>query len=286
MLPNQVEGAARAIRGAIKRWWARMNGTLTTGGAGNAQTLTYSVAPSAYVTGEVYRFIAGFSNTTACTLNINGLGAKNILQQGISGPAPLSGSNAIVTGNVYTVVYDGTQFQLLDGSGQIFAATVLFNTNTTVGPGTAWTGAYMDGASGQLVIAHTGTSSQTLEAFYNGNGAVGSISTSGTGTLFTTTSDYRSKTVIGPYTGALAKLLSLPVYDGYFTEDGVASRQPLMLAHEVQAIFPQAITGEKDAEDIFGEPIKQMADWSKLVPALVAALAEVNARVTDLENRT
>jgi hypothetical protein len=46
------------------------------------------------------------------------------------------------------------------------------------------------------------------------------------------------------------------------------------IAHEVQAIVPEAITGEKDAVDDDNNPVYQGIDQSKLVPLLTAALQE------------
>lgn len=108
MLPSQVEPTARGMMGAIKRFWNRINGTVTSAGT-NTVTLTYAVAPAAYVTGEGYTFKAGGTNTGAATLNVNGLGAKAIQYQG----AALAG-NEIVIGRMAIVVYDGTQFQLIN----------------------------------------------------------------------------------------------------------------------------------------------------------------------------
>jgi hypothetical protein len=82
MLPSQVEPTARAMMGALKRWYNHANGTVTSGGAANVQTLTYSVAPASYATGDFYLFKAGFTNTAATTLNINGLGAKTVQRAG------------------------------------------------------------------------------------------------------------------------------------------------------------------------------------------------------------
>lgn len=84
----------------------------TSGGSANAQTLTPTPAAAAYTTGNSYAFVAGFTNTNATTINISALGAKNIYKDGPSGPIPLTGGE-IVANNVYTIRYDGTQFQLV-----------------------------------------------------------------------------------------------------------------------------------------------------------------------------
>ena len=113
-LPSQVEPGLRAMMGALKRDWAHKGPTVTSGGSANAQTLTYSVAPAAYVQGQVFSFLAGFSNTGPMTLNVNGLGAKNVVVIG----SALAGGEILV-GAAIKVGYDGTNFQLLSCSGSI-----------------------------------------------------------------------------------------------------------------------------------------------------------------------
>jgi hypothetical protein len=61
--------------------------------------------------GRQVTFVATGTNTTAATLNVNSTGARNIYRLAFGAPAPLIGGE-IVAGNLVTVVYDGTQFQL------------------------------------------------------------------------------------------------------------------------------------------------------------------------------
>ena len=56
------------------------------------------------------------------------------------------------------------------------------------------------------------------------------------------------------------------------------------LAHEVQAVVPEAISGTKDALDADGNAVMQGIDQSKLVPLLVKTIQELEARITALEN--
>lgn len=112
MLPSKVNDSARALQGALKRWHDHVGPTLDSGGSANVQTLTYTVAPTAYVTGDLYGFMvgAGLTNTGATTLNVNGLGAKDIF----IGSTTLQGGE--LRENQFVLVgYDGTQFQLLRG---------------------------------------------------------------------------------------------------------------------------------------------------------------------------
>ena len=108
ILPSQVGGAIRAMRGALKRSFDRSNAMIVSGGstADNVYTLTYEQAPTGYTKGEVFRFFANFTNTAAALVNINGLGNKNLVR---ADGAALSGGE-LVAGQVVTAIYDGTNF--------------------------------------------------------------------------------------------------------------------------------------------------------------------------------
>lgn len=82
-------------------------GVLDTGSA-NAVAIAPSPAITAYAAYQEFTFKAAATNTGATTINVNALGTKNIYKNGTSA---LSGGEIIV-GGIYTVVYDGTQFQL------------------------------------------------------------------------------------------------------------------------------------------------------------------------------
>jgi len=81
-------------------------------GSADVYAVTPFPAPTAYTAGQTIRFKASAANTGACTLNVTGasgaLGAKNIKTHDIDDPP----ANAILAGGVYTVIYDGNQFQL------------------------------------------------------------------------------------------------------------------------------------------------------------------------------
>lgn len=113
LAPNQVRGVGQSMMGALKRFWDRINPTVTTTGSANAYVYTPSNAsfPTAYVSGECYSFKASFANTTAATLNINTMGAKNLFKQTPAGPAALIGGE-IQINQMVTACYDGTQLQI------------------------------------------------------------------------------------------------------------------------------------------------------------------------------
>lgn len=81
------------------------------GGANDTYVVTLSPIPTGYTTGMVVRFKANTANTGACTLNVNSLGAKTIKKEY---NADLENSD-IVANQIVSVIYDGTNFQLLSG---------------------------------------------------------------------------------------------------------------------------------------------------------------------------
>jgi hypothetical protein len=112
-------------------------------------------------------------------------------------------------------------------------------------------------------------------------GYIGNVSDSST--IYATSSDYRLKENVVAMTGATDRLKQLNptrfnfIADADVTVDG-------FLAHEVQDVVPEAITGTKDAVDDDGNAVYQGIDQSKLVPLLVATIQELEARITQLEN--
>jgi len=122
--PASLNNSARAEMAAVKAFANQILGALTSGGSANAQTLT-SDAPgaisTAYAAGMGFVFRAGYTNSGACTLNVDGVGAKSIKK---GGALAALAANDIVAGGIYFVVYQATGdcFVLLNPeSGQIAA---------------------------------------------------------------------------------------------------------------------------------------------------------------------
>lgn len=80
-----------------------LNAPSATGGA-NAIIVSYTPAYTSYSTNNVYRFLALSNNTDATTINIDGLGVKNLL-----GPAKLTCQGGeVVAGGYCEAVYDSS----------------------------------------------------------------------------------------------------------------------------------------------------------------------------------
>ena len=153
-------------------------------------------------------------------------------------------------------------------------------------PSASQVGVRITGTQGQSFwnSANSGTSGYNHFNFYNGNGIVGSIVTNGSATAFNTSSDYRLKENVVEMTGALDRVAQLKPSRFNFIADSDKVVDGF-LAHEVQSVVPEAITGTKDAVDEEGNPDYQGIDQSKLVPLLVGAIQELQARIKVLESK-
>ncbi|QMI45640.1 tail fiber domain-containing protein [Burkholderia sp. MBR-1] len=79
-----------------------------------------------------------------------------------------------------------------------------------------------------------------------GGGVSGSISVSGSTTAYNTTSDYRLKANYFPISRARESIRRIKFYTGEFVgAPGVL--HDYVIAHELQEVIPEAVTGEKDA---------------------------------------
>ena len=134
-----------------------------------------------------------------------------------------------------------------------------------------------------------------MQFFNSGAGSAGSISYTYSSTSFNTSSDYRMKEKVEDMPSAMNMVKALKPKTFEWKTDPDDTLQYGFLAHEVQDIFPNAVTGEKDAVkpaelDEDGNEIPdstidaQSIDHSKLVPLLVKTIQELEARITTLEN--
>lgn len=103
---NVAVGTARTNYAQIGQ--LQDNGLLYAGvstGSSNAYAITLTPAITAYAAGQRYMFRANFSNSSACTLAVNGLTAYAIKR--MDGSVDL-GNSMIISGELVEVVYDTT----------------------------------------------------------------------------------------------------------------------------------------------------------------------------------
>ena len=133
------------------------------------------------------------------------------------------------------------------------------------------------------IEVNCGSATATPMTFRSGGGNRGTITTTAGGTAYNTTSDYRLKENIQTMQNALATVSALKPVTYKWKADN--SNGQGFIAHELAEVCPQAVTGQKDAVDAYGNPQYQGIDVSFLVATLTAAIQEQQALITTLTER-
>ena len=133
----------------------------TSGGTANAQTLTLTPAITAYVAGQSFRFIAGFTSTGALTLQINGI-ASPVTCLSAETKLGIGTYSNLIAGLTYEALYNGTNFLLTT-----FSEFVGYTNDTN--------GAFVHLSKSRSTTAGTNTIVQNGDslgsiAFYGANG--------------------------------------------------------------------------------------------------------------------
>ena len=210
--------------------------------------------------------------------------------RGVSGITTTSGGN---TARIVSAAA-GTYFGATTNAPVIFQVNsgeaMRLNTNSELllGTTTSPTGVNRIGIVNQgqvnyaIAIQNSNTSSDDAVGFFNSSGTrVGAISFTTSATSYGTSSDYRLKENIQPMQNALGVVAQLNPVTYTWKADGSDGQG--FIAHELQAVVPDCVTGEKDAVDAEGKPVYQGIDTSFLVATLCKAIQELEARLAKLE---
>lgn len=249
-------------------------------GAGAAGTYLPIVPPAGGTYAGVICRTAADSNSAFAMLGITTTGprAEIVFSRHGTGGIPLSLTFQSATTNCGAITYDGKWFLGGQYAQNIEARQYISHAGGNTQFGTIYRpAAQMDGTA-ILFQAYNGATAGYIQSNFN------------LSVTYATTSDYRSKEVLGEVDpdDALARVLRMrPVH---FRMNGVAVvRRPLtgFVAHELQEVEHQAVTGYKDEtrQNEAGEtvPVMQGVDLSKIVPTLVAAIQKLEARLAAVE---
>ena len=136
--------------------------------------------------------------------------------------------------------------------------------------------------TGNNFFARKNNATGTMFAFWYNSTNIGNITSGTSSVAYNTSSDYRLKENVTDVTDGITRIKQLApkrfnfIADPDTTVDG-------FIAHEAQAVVPEAVTGTHNAVDADGNPEYQGIDQSKLVPLLTAALQEAIAKIETLE---
>lgn len=165
-------------------------------GSGGAYSLNYPASVSSLTSGLSFTFKANHTNTGAATLDVNGSGPiaiKTAVSSDLS-------ANDILVGQVVTVVYDGTNFQMVSASGNVSgggtatliedtdgdtrilmentpdADTIIFYVGNATTPAFAFQSNRIEfmNAGSNTTIGKGASNSSTFQSTYVGNDAGGS----------------------------------------------------------------------------------------------------------------
>jgi hypothetical protein len=184
-----------------------------------------------------------------------------------------SGATLLSSYQAFTTA--GSERMRIDSSGRLLIAT------TSAIDSTYTLNLAVATANGFITQPTTNKTYNAAGFRNSSNSEVGFISCTASATSYGTSSDYRLKENIAPMTGALAKVSQLKPCTYTWKADGSAGQG--FIAHELQEVVPDCVTGEKDAVDEEGNIKPQGIDTSFLVATLTAAIQELNAKVTALE---
>ena len=208
-----------------------------------------------------------------------------------------SASELLISGGATT----GIRLQPGAGLGSSVQVDGILNTSTgslsagsTSGTATTQVAGAFLGSSGVVIarrdsaipiFAHKYNVSGTQEMvrfIYNGNDAGGVQTTAAGVPSLRSASDYRLKSGIADFVGAaeIIKNVRLRTYRYNVEPDKDAVG---FVAHELAAVLPSLVIGEKDAIDEEGQPVYQSVATTDLIPYLTGALKDVIKRLEILE---
>ena len=112
------------------------------------------------------------------------------------------------------------------------------------------------------------------------SGGTGGVSLSSGGTSWSSMSDERMKEIIEPISNAVEKVSSLRTVIGRFKSDNDSVRRSFLIAQDVQAVLPEAVSNFKvkdDDNEYLG------LQYTDTIPLLVAAIKELKAELDALK---
>jgi hypothetical protein len=195
------------------------------------------------------------------------VGVQNYIQASGGGFNFFADDTNAASGTKMGFFIDGAERMRIDSSGRLLVGT----------------SSQIADAKLQIQIADIGAAIKALNngnwalGFYNSSGSnVGNVVINASSTSYNTSSDQRLKENIADADDAGSKIDAIQVRKYDWKADG--SHQDYgMIAQELQAVAPEAVSGDADSEDMMG------VDYSKLVPMLIKEIQSLRNRVAQLE---
>jgi hypothetical protein len=289
----------------IHRWYTAPSGT-----AGNAITFTQAMtldasgnllvgltSPYSISGGGTNRITAGYNQNgrvqIAVTNSTNGASAGAALALGSYGADWIIENGALgKNSNALTFTKDTTTAMTLDSGGTLWTG----GGNPTVPTGLTGfaNGIFVAGSAANTSLFYTsagvgaGVPIQVTRLndgggiyFFRNGSTAGNISIA-TGTIsVNNASDYRLKDNVESLSGSLKKIMQVRPVTFTWKENGSAGKS--VIAHELQKVFPEVVSGEKDATNEDGSIKTQSVALGNLMPDLISAIQEQQAMIDELK---
>jgi hypothetical protein len=244
---------------------------ITSGGNVGINTTTFStgyltIDTKAQAGIDIYR-----SDSSA---QYNGIRFRNTTNGSTYGSLGWDSSGLRLDGDAGTMYFStsGTERMRINASGEF-----LYNCTGRTNDAPNVAGGRINETNGNEKV-RVAADTQVAFQFYSPSGGtaspVGTITANASSVSYNTSSDYRLKENIAPMTGALATVTQLKPVTYTWKNTGETGQG--FIAHELQEVVPDCVTGEKDAVDKEGKPIYQGVDTSFLVATLTSAIQELH----------
>lgn len=233
---------------------------------------------------ENTNILLGTNNTERMRINSSG-------QVGIGTSSPNSKLTLSTGDKIFVPTGEALNFGHTDGSTNTERMRIdsngyaMINRLSAIGSSYLSIGGISSSVNG--IGIQNGSDAGTIYSFFlwnTGGSLVGSITNNGSSTSFNTSSDYRLKENVTGISDGITRVKQLApkrfnfIADADTTVDG-------FLAHEAQAVVPEAVTGTHNEVDADGNAVMQGIDQGKLVPLLTAALQEAITKIETLETK-
>ena len=264
--------------------------------SGNAYNTCIGVSAGSGLTTGVSNTFIGTSATASSSGGLVTTGSKNTILGPYSGN---QGGVDIRTASNNIVLSDG------DGNPQglsLSTGSWFLGIGTRSEDGLVNALALASNNTGPVFVGRTGAHGSTTARWYAGSnswikggtaydtytvaagaGASGGVSLTSGATSWASASDERLKDIIEPITDAANKVSQLRAVIGKYKTDEEGTRRPFLIAQDVQAVLPEAVTEGRNSKDDETEYL-QVA-YTEVIPLLVAAIKEQQALITTLTTR-
>lgn len=231
------------------------------------------IGRSANYTLDVYR-----SGTTTATI----AAANDSVVNSLYAAGSTAGGVGTVTSHPLLVITANTEQARFDTSGNF----LLGLTSTISGSDTL----QVENAAGdstQIRLRHSSSTagnhwrigSDNVNTVYVINHNSAGVYVTNGATSWSALSDERMKDIIEPITDAVEKVSGLRAVIGKYKTDEVGVRRSFLIAQDVQAVLPEAVSVSNPETGNLG------LSYTEVIPLLVAAIKEQRATITSLETR-